>query len=318
VRATRHLAGVGSVVTVVSRDPRRSTMVAASVGGSAAEWTTPVTEPEDLADVVARWRGPSPTVVIATAGSHLSWARAALAGGADVVSTASDPADCSSLTDLDTEARSRSRTVVVGAGMAPGFACLLAAWVASRSDEVGAVRVTTHGSGGPACADAARGELRGRTHEYRHGWTTKPAGRSRRLVWFPAPIGVQRSAAAASSLPMLLAPVVHAGIIEASRTVPLRRLHRSSEETLGGLVVEVEGRSESGATTTVLGTVDRPAAIAGAVAAAVAWNLARADAEGVEVRWPLGAHGVAAGSDPGALLAALARRGVRAAEFIGA
>ena len=88
----------------------------------------------------------------------------------------------------------------------------------------------------------------------------------------------------------------------------LRPPHR--ETGLGALRVEVRGRRGAGRDVVVLGAIDRPAVAAGAVAALAAVAVARGEVAA-------GARGLAGSVEPVPFLAELARRGIKAAAFVG-
>jgi saccharopine dehydrogenase-like NADP-dependent oxidoreductase len=65
------------------------------------------------------------------------------------VSTSDAVRDVRALLDLDAEARERDRSVVVGAGFAPGLSCVLARRAAAQFDTVDEIHVAKSGTGGP-------------------------------------------------------------------------------------------------------------------------------------------------------------------------
>src|SRR5439155_1130073 len=83
----------------------------------------PATAAADLLDAVRE----ADVVIIATPAGHRGAAEAAIDAGASVVSVSDDVDDVRALLGMDAEARERNRHIVVGAGFAPGLACLLAA-----------------------------------------------------------------------------------------------------------------------------------------------------------------------------------------------
>ena len=107
------------------------------------------------------------SVTLLAAPGPCLWAETSLKAGVPVVSTSDDPHETRSLLGLDAEARRVGVPVVVGAGMAPGLSCLLAAWAASMVDEVTEVHVASLGTGGPACARRHHAALREAADEWR-------------------------------------------------------------------------------------------------------------------------------------------------------
>ena len=95
-----------------------------------------------------------------------------------------------------------------------------------------------------------------------------------------------------------------------ARLPMLRRPH--PEGGVGAVRVEVRGRRGSGRDVAVLGSMDRPGVAAGAVAALAAAWIGDAQLGGP------GASGLAPRVAPVPFLAELARRGVKAASFVGA
>jgi hypothetical protein len=224
---------------------------------------------------------------------------------------------------LGPEAVERKRTVVMGAGFAPGLTCILARHAASWLDTVEEIHVAKLGTGGPSCARQHHDALAQRTLDWRSGgWREQAGGSGRELNWFPEPVGGADCYRAALPDPVLL----HASFPQAERitariaatrrdrfTARLPMLRRPHPEGLIGAVrVEVRGRVDGRYDTHVLGVLDRPAVAAGAVAAVAALRLGQGD-----LGLGPGSHGLGAIGDPAGFLHQLAARGVRAAAFGG-
>ena len=98
--------------------------------------------------------------------------------------------------------------VVVGAGFAPGFSCVLAAHGRSWFDTVREMHVSKAGTGGPACALVHHRALSRRSYDWREdGWVRRAGGPGRELAWFPAPGGTPpRSEAGRTTYPRIGAP----------------------------------------------------------------------------------------------------------------
>lgn len=256
-------------------------------------------------------------------GRHLPVAERALEAGASVVSTSDQVGDVRGLLGLDAEARERSLIVTVGAGFAPGLTCVLASHAAGTFDTVDEVHVAKVGTGGPSCARQHHDALAGEALDWREGaWLRRRGGSGRELCWFPDPVGSADCYRAALPDALLLVPAFPGvGRVTArvganrrdrftARLPMLRRPH--PEGGVGAVRVEVRGRRGSGRDVAVLGSMDRPGVAAGAVAAvAAAWI------GGAQLGSP-GSSGLAPRVAAVPFLAELARRGVKAASFVGA
>ncbi|MDQ1436463.1 MAG: hypothetical protein QOK43_92 [Acidimicrobiaceae bacterium] len=299
-------------LAVVDVDGRRAAAVCASLGpvARAATW-----EPDmlDQADVL----------VLACPQGHRRRAEEAMERGAHVVSVADDMEQVRALLDLDAEASERGLSVVVGAGFAPGLACVLARHAAASFDAVDEVHVAKSGTGGPACAREHHRALASWALDWRDSaWVRRPGGSGRELAWFPDPVGGQDCYRAGLPDALVLVPAfpgvrrVTARVAASRRdrlTARLPMLRRPHPEGIIGAVrVEVRGRRGSGRDVRVLGAIDRPAVAAGAVAGlAAVWAV-----DGRLAR--RGAGGLATLVDePVPFLQELARRGVKAAVFEG-
>lgn len=316
-RVVRQLASTPEVthVAVADADPRRTAMVTESIA--------------DPDRVVARpatpgWAEGADVAVLATpGGSHRAEAERLLERGIAVVSTGDGLEDVRSLLALDAEAIERRLQVVVGCGFSPGLSDLLAAHAAATFDVVDEVHVSRMGTGGPACARQHHRALGGEAIERREsGWARRRAGSGRELSWFPDPIGAADCYRAAVPDPLLLAAAFPTATRVTTRVAATRRDRLTArlpmlrpphrEAGLGAIRVEVRGRRGVARDVTVLGAIDRPAIAAGAVAALAAVAVARGEVAP-------GARGLAgSGLATVPFLAELARRGVKAAAFVGA
>jgi hypothetical protein len=244
-----------------------------------------------------------------------------LRGGASVVSVGDDLEDARSLLALGPLAEGLGRSLVVGAAFAPGLSSLLARHIAARLDDVDEIHVALLGTGGPACArqhHRALGSLAVELHD--GAWRERPGGSGRELCWFPEPLGAHDCYRAGLSDPVVLAAAFPGVRRLTARTAATRRDRLTAwlpmlrpphrEGGLAGIRVEVRGQRGRARVTEVLGAVDRAAVAAGAVAAVAATQVADAGLPG--------AFGLADARLPTTeLLASLARRGVKAARFVG-
>ncbi|MDP9070922.1 MAG: Gfo/Idh/MocA family oxidoreductase, partial [Actinomycetota bacterium] len=257
-RAARQLVSTKAFagLRLVDVDQSRADAVAASlgVGVAVASW-----EPERLGD--------GDVVVLATPGRHRDLAEAALARGAHVVSVADAIPEVRDLLALDPEARGRGRSVVVGAGFAPGLTCVLARHAAAGFDTIDEVHVAKVGTGGPACARQHHRSLRSDALDWRDGdWARRRGGSGRELCWFPDPAGAQDCYRAGLADALVLVPAfpgvqrVTARVAASrrdrltARLPMLRRPH--SEGLLGAARVEVRGRRGLATDVRVLGAFD--------------------------------------------------------------
>ncbi len=311
-RVARQLLSSEGVAEVVLRDERqaRLTTIARSLGDGATIDPAPFGDPV-AGDVV---------VLAGPAGDHPDLARRCIERGQSVVSTADSISDAKGLLDLDIEARERGLSVVVGGAFAPGLTCVLAAYAASRFDEVDEVHVAKVGTGGRACARQHHRALAGMALDWRdRGWVQRPAGSGRELCWFPDPIGAEDCYRAALADALVLVPAFP-GVTRVTARLAANRRDRLTarlpmlwppdpEGEPGAVRVEVRGRRGGSRDVTVLGAMDRPAVAAGAVAALSALWAAQ------ERLSRPGAAGLAELVDPVPFLAELRRRGVRVAVF---
>jgi hypothetical protein len=313
-RAARQLSTCEDVERVFLVD--RNATVAASVGRAIGEKVEALAANDPLPRAAV-------TVLAVDSGDQPGLAAEVLRSGGDVVSTADGLGDVRDLIDLHHEAVERGRTLLLGAAFAPGLTCVLARHAAHLFDVVDEVHVFRAGTGGPACARQHHDALGQRTLDWRNGgWREQPGGSGRELCWFPEPVGGADCYRSALPDPVLLhrafpsAERITARVAATRRdrlTARLPMLRRPHPEGLVGAVrVEVRGRRAGRYDTEVLGSFDRPAVAAGAVAAVAALLLGRG-----ELDLETGAHGLAAIGDPTPFLHELADRGVRAATFEG-
>ena len=268
-RAAQALAGADEVesLVVVHREPRRANPALVELGPRVQIRRGAV---DDLppADV---------TIVAASSGVRRA-VEAALRNHSHVVCVADEPSDVRMLLTFDGMARARERTVVIGAAMAPGLSCVLAAYLRGRVDRVEEVHVASVGTGGPACARRHHTALAAIAVDWEDGdWRRRPGGSGRELVWFPEPVGGADCYRAGLSDPLLLAPAFPGCRRVTSRLEATRRDRLTSwlpmlrpphpEGLIGAVRVEVRGWLDGRAETQILGAGVAPAVAAGAVAA---------------------------------------------------
>jgi len=312
-RAARQLLSSDSVDEVLLCDPARAHVedVARSLGRRSRIVDPTDDEPADVA------------LLALPPGLHRAEAERQLERGAHVVSVSDAMGDVKALLDLDAEARERRRSVIVGAGFSPGLTCVLARHASTALEGVDEVHVAKVGTAGPACARQHHDALAGRALDWRDGrWIERRGGSGRELSWFPEPVGAEDCYRAALPDALLLVPALP-GVLRVTARVAANRRDRFTahlpmlrpphpEGRVGAVRVEVRGHRGVARDTLVLGAIDRPGTAAGAVAAVAAlWA--------VDGRvTTTGASGLASAVDPLPFLAELARRGVKAATFVGA
>jgi len=263
-------------------------------------------------------------VVLAIPKGAARLAARAVSFGQHVVAAVDDPAEVRALLALDSAARRSGSHLVVGATMAPGLSCLLAAYLARQVDRVDELHVASLGTGGPACARRHHSALAGVAVDWVDGeWRRRPGGSGRELVWFPDPVGGADCYRAALPDALLLARAFPEARRITSRLAATRRDRLTSalpmlrpphpEGLVGAVRVEVRGRKGVRAETVIAGSATPPAPSAAAVSALAAlWaatgRLARSGAGGL-------AELVAS---PAEMLAELAKEGVSVYAFEGA
>lgn len=313
LRATRQMLTVPDVteILLLGHDESRTRRAVASMGPN-VRWAP--------ARQVAE---PALVVLAQPAGDHRDAADWALGVGAHVVSVSDAIPDAEGLLSLHQSAMSAGRSVVIGAGFAPGLTCVLARHAAAEFETVDEIHVAKVGTGGPACARQHHAALGSDGRDWRHGeWVSVRGGSGRELAWFPDPIGGADCYRAALADALLLQPAFPTATRITARVSATRRdrltavlpmLRKPHPEAGAGAVrVEVRGRRSGEARVVVMGAMDRPSIAAGAVIAATVdaalhGRLARSGAGGLAEMVPV----------PAAFLAELARRGVKAARFEG-
>lgn len=314
----------GVAPVLLTRRPERRTQLADSFGRDVAVRLVAGSG----ADVIKAVRAPSTAVVVIAraSGEHLEIADAAVTAGRHVVSTSDDPAEVAGLLAVSGRAREMGVSVVAGAAFSPGWSCLLASHASGLLDVVDEIHVARHGAAGPACARQRLAALRGTATEWRDGeWVTRPGFSGRELLWFPDPIDAKDCHRAELAEPALLVPAFP-GVQRVTARLAANRRDRAlapfpvwlpppGEGGIGAIRVELRGAVDGERSTVVYGALDRPAIAAGAVAAVTALRLG-----GVLPDAPGPAPGATGLAGAGAVLATLhelARRGVRAATFVG-
>jgi len=320
-RVTRELLGPladgGPAVSSVRLVGRRPARLAALAGAFGSRVELVERDRMDRASLA----GADVVVVARAAGDQFDVADQAVAAGAHVVTTSDDLEECRALLALDDRASASGRSVSIGAVMAPGLSCLLTRHAAGLLDGIDEVHVARLGAGGPSCARQRRRALRGTATELRdRSWSDRPGFSGRELVWFPDPIGGADCYRAELPDPLLLVDAVPS-VRRVTARLAASRVDRCTfwlpmfvgppdEGAPGAVRVEVRGHRAGQRHDVVYGVFDRPAVAAAATAAVVTLQLAAG-------RGPVGAHGLAAWTDPLPILLELARRGVRAAVFEG-
>ncbi|NNF54496.1 MAG: hypothetical protein HKN03_08645 [Acidimicrobiales bacterium] len=266
--------------------------------------------------------GPGTTVVVATpAGNHAEFAAPLIRSGVSVISTSDDPADVQDLLTLDELAKSNEVTVVVGAGLSPGFSCLLAAHAARRFLEVQELSVWTTGTAGPACARRHHRSLQQPgLARIDNRWVEKRGGSGRDLAWFPGALGARDCYRGALAEPVLLHRQFPKAERISARTSANRRDRITSRLPMlraphddggpGGFRLEVRGITSNGYHTEVVGIMAFPSVASGTVAAVAANWVHHSDS-------PAGVVGVAELGAPAQFLTELHHRGLTAARFLG-
>jgi saccharopine dehydrogenase-like NADP-dependent oxidoreductase len=310
-RAARQVATTAGVAEVLvhDRDAAAEHRTVTALAGAVRSVPLPALEGLDA-------------VVLATPSPQAPLAHRLLAAGTPVVATSDDWSDVESLLALRPIAERAGVPLVVGSAFAPGLTCLLTRYGAAQLDVVDEVYVSKHGTGGPACARQHHRALSRRGWSWRDGeWDEHLAGSGRELAWFPEPVGALDCYWGELPDPLLLVPVLPGVRRVAARVSGTRRDRLTArlpmlrpphpEGGLGAVRVELRGARSGGRETLVLGSVERAGIAAGAVAAAAAVHIAAP-------RLRAGAFGLADPAvDPVALLADLARRGVKVHRFVG-
>lgn len=312
----------GSSLHLVDTDVERQARVVDATGQCATAL------PIELASPMDRASAPSSTVtVLATpVGTHVELAESLLRRGSHVVSMSDGTADVEGLLALDTLARDHDRSLVVGAGFAPGVTDLLARLAAMRLDVVDEISVAKAGTGGPACARQHHRALKTPGRVFIDGaWVVRPGGSGRDLAWFPGSIGARDAYRGDLPGPLLLHRAFPDATRISARVSATRRDRFTSRLPMlrpphadggpGAVRVELRGRRDGAVQTIVFGVMDHPSVASGTTAAVLA--LAAVGSIDSAERLPVGAFGLSELPDPRPHLRDLRRRGVKAATFEG-
>lgn len=261
--------------------------------------------------------------ILAQPGPHHFAVMALLDRGIHVVSIADQVGDLAAMMDEAERADAQDATLVVGAGMSPGLAGLIARQLASQFDSIDEIHLALHGTAGPACARQHHRALAGDAVAFDDGaFTTMRAGSGRELAWFPEPVGAYDCYRAEVPSPMVL----HRTFPEVGRITARVSANRRDRFTsrlpmltpphaeggVGAVRVELRGADASGARLTVVGGI---AEMVGTATAATACAYVEALLRG-ELPPGLVLPGDAS-VDTTALLHDVERFGVRLQEFTG-
>jgi len=248
-------------------------------------------------------------------------ARRAVAAGISYASCGDRDATLRALLALDADARSHGTRVVVGCGLAPGLSDVLAQHAVGAIDAVDELHVARWGVAGPESASEARRAQREPAREWRDGALVHDKHRHAQLIWFPDPVGARECELVDTGVELLVAAHPGAGRITSRLGVPIVRRftppgRRDPGDAWGAVRVEVWGWRGTARASVVYGVIERTAVAAGTVLGVTGAVLAGALPTVAAPVTP-GAAGLRAAVDPVALLAELARRGVKAAAFEG-
>ena len=311
VRTARQLletAGVDQLL-VTDRHADRATELAAAVKAD----TVPFGVLPDGVDAVA----------LALPGdAAVGLARQATRHGVSVAAASDDDDGIDALLALDAAARDRGTTLVVGCGLAPGLADVLARHAADALEQPDEVHVSRVGTAGEACAASLRRARRERPAEWRDDSRRVERRLAPELVWFPDPVGARECVTVATGVQLLhdAVPGIRRATVRAAEP-PRRPLkvatRRRDADAWGAARVEVWGWRDGGRDALVYGVIERPAVAAGTVLAVAAARVSGVLLD-VGLRDPApGSRGLGALVEPAPFLAELARRGVKAAAFEG-
>ena len=283
----------------------------------------------DLGDKVTLRTGPGDSVppadvtVLAIPSGNRRAAEIALGHGSHVIACADDPGEVRQLMACEQVAKALDLSVVIGAAMAPGLGCVLAAHLRSRFERVDEVHVASVGTGGPSCARRHHLALTSLSLDWEDGeWRRRPGGSGRELVWFPEPVGGADCYRAGLADPLLLVPAFPTARRVTSRLEATRRDRMTSwlpmmrrphpEGLVGAVRVEMRGWAAEQAQTEILGVAVPPAVAASAVCSLAAIWASR----GLLAR--TGAGGMAEMiTTPGLFLKELAPLGITVSAFEG-
>jgi hypothetical protein len=211
--------------------------------------------------------------------------------------------------------------VIAGAGLAPGLADVLVRHAADAFDRVDDVNVARWGAAGEASASTLRVALVDKGAELRDGTVNELKKRGgEELVWFPDPVDARGCEPVGNALELLAQAVP--GLPRA--TMRMGRPEKAARgwprrpdpiNEWGALRVEVWGTRNNAREPVVYGAIERMDIAAGTVLALAAVGVVGLLGDLVEAA--PGVHGLGAVARPRALLAELARRGVKVAIFEG-
>jgi hypothetical protein len=311
VRTARQLLETTGVdqLLVTDRRPERATELAAAVKAE----TVPFGVIPD---------GVSAVALALPGDAAVGLAREAIGGGVSVAAASDDDAGIDALLGLDAAARDGDAIVVVGCGLAPGLADVLARHAADALEGADEVHVSRVGTAGEACAATLRRARHERPAEWRDGGRRLERRLGPELVWFPDPVGARECLTVAMGVELLhdAVPGVTRATVRAAE--PPRRPNvfvprRRDTDDWGAARVEVWGWRDGVRDALVYGVIERPGVAAGTVLAVTAARVAGALPD-VRLREPgPGSRGLGAVVEPAPFLAELARRGVKAAAFEG-
>lgn len=308
-RAARQLAETPSIELLVADSSlSRARAVVEVLGGEAVDLGPKNPYPDGLSAIA----------LAVDAGDDVALVERAIDAGVPVTTASDDHEAIRALLALDANATRSEVPVVAGAGLAPGFADVLACHASGALDAVNEVHVARYGAAGPASRSAFRQAHRDRAVEWRDGAWEVARSRGPELVWFPDPVGARECETVAGGIALLVdafdgldMATFRLGEPASRRRVAFRR----GEEDWGAIRVEVWGRRGATHEPVVYGAIDRTAFAAGTVLGVTAAALSGA-LPGL-LSGEAGVRGLAATTDPPAFIAELSRRGVKAAAFEG-
>ncbi len=262
-------------------------------------------------------------VVLAHPGPHHAAVVALVDRAIHVVSIGDHVDDVAAMLEESERAEHHDVSLVVGAGMAPGLAGLIARHLAGAFSSVDEIHVALHGTAGPACARQHHRALSGAAVAFDDGaFTTVRAGTGRELAWFPEPVGAYDCYRAELPFPV----VMHRTFPEVGRITARVSANRRDRFTsrlpmltpphqeggVGACRVELRGADRSGARLSVIGGIaEMVGTAAAATACAYVEALLRGDLpEGVVLPGDVAV-------DATSLLRDVERFGVRLQEFTG-
>ena len=261
--------------------------------------------------------------VLAHPGRHHPDSIALLDRGISVISVGDQMADVDAMTWEAERAVRSDAALIVGAGMSPGLAGLIARHLTSQLATADEIHVAIHGTAGPACARQHHHALSGDAVAFDDGaFVSFRAGTGRELEWFPEPVGAYDCYRAEVPGPVVMHRTFPDAVRISARMSANRRDRLTSrlpmltpphgEGGVGALRVEVRGADATGARVTLIAGI---AEMVGTATAATACGYLDAYLSG---ELPVGL--ILPGDDrldTTALLRTIERRGVRLQEFTG-